>query len=209
MVTTRASDRNGERRNRRWNRRYLLGGGEGVGELRERRGDGVEAADQHQRVLPEPLRAPGRHRALHQTDQIRASTRQDPAPDRQKEGFGPGSRSWLRRRESSSSTVDAAEATRRRSSRMVSTRVRRPSQNRSSEAGLTARDAAAESIGGGIRGRGTGRGDGGEGRKQSVGWATASFALLCGWIGGWEGFKSGAGSGVGNGRIKVEWGLKV
>lgn len=38
----------------------LLGGGEGVGELREGGGDGVEAPDQHQRVLPEPLGPLGR-----------------------------------------------------------------------------------------------------------------------------------------------------
>jgi hypothetical protein len=44
--------------------------------------------------------------------------------------------------------VAAAEETRRRSSRMVSTRVRRPSQKRSSEEGLQSTREEADSIGG-------------------------------------------------------------
>jgi hypothetical protein len=111
----------------------LLGGGERVGELREGGGDGVEAPDQHQRVLPEALGPLGRRAALHRAEQTSRSVRRTVGMD------GRVAR-----------TVAAAEedTTRRRSSRMVSTRVRRPSQKRSSEEGLQSSRDAADSMGG-------------------------------------------------------------
>lgn len=49
----------------------LLRGGEGVGELRQRGGYGVEATHQHQRVLPEPLPPLGFHPALQRSRHIK------------------------------------------------------------------------------------------------------------------------------------------
>jgi len=59
----------------------LLRGGEGVGELRQRRGDGVQATDEHQRVLPEALPPLGLHPALSRSPiKILSNSKSDSIP---------------------------------------------------------------------------------------------------------------------------------
>ena len=78
----------------------LLRGGEGVGELRQRRGDGVQATDEHHRVLPEALPPLGLHPALSRSPiMILSNSKSDSIHKKRKKGIVRDKQSpWRRRR---------------------------------------------------------------------------------------------------------------